>query len=87
VLPVLDGIMYGRYFLSYVPDLAEPLLEVLGPILSVYKSSPFVSLAVYLGAVYIGRRPDLSRFVRFNFQQVKLHESCGTCSMRWGTYA
>lgn len=51
LLPVLDGINYGRFLFFYFPQVAAPILTVLSPILAVYKSSPFVSFGVYLGLV------------------------------------
>lgn len=69
MLPVLDSVNYSKFLAFYAPQFFNPVYAALDPLLAVYKSSPFINLAIYLLIVWVGRQPALSRFVRFNFQQ------------------
>ena len=69
LLPVLDSVNYSKFLAFYAPQFFNPVYAALDPLLAVYKSSPFINLAIYLVIVWVGRQPALSRFVRFNFQQ------------------
>jgi hypothetical protein len=62
LLPIADGINYGRFLAFYFPEVASPIYAVLNPFLAIYKSSPFVSLGIYLALIYVGRTNAVSRF-------------------------
>lgn len=69
LLPLFDGIQYGRYFFLQFP-VAERLLTPLYPLLAAYKGFPYSNFiaffALYLAVV---RNPNFSRYVRFNTMQ------------------
>ncbi|MCO5546961.1 hypothetical protein L7F22_000400 [Adiantum nelumboides] len=69
LLPFLDGVQYGRYFLTQFPQ-AQLAFQPLYPILRIYSSTPFASIAVFFGLYFlVVRNPNVSRYVRYNTMQ------------------
>eukprot|EP00952_Eustigmatos_sp_NYUAD-ZCMA_P001669 7443-Eustigmatos_ZCMA.PRE.1 len=48
LLPILDGVVYGKFFFQEFPQLFDPVLSLMAPLLVVYKSSPFIQFGAYL---------------------------------------
>lgn len=73
MLPILDGDQFGRYIYERIPPLG--LLDdiILGPVLNVYHSVPFIGLILFV-FLTLGTRgnTNMSRGVRFNAQQAAL---------------
>ncbi|CAL5224866.1 g7624 [Coccomyxa viridis] len=69
LVPLFDGLKYGRFLFAQFPALAN-LLSPLNPLISLYFSFPFASLIVFF-AIYSGivNNFQFSRFVRFNALQ------------------
>lgn len=72
LLPLFDGIRYGRFFFLEYPAFAKLLLP-LEPLMRVYFSIPFIGLIAFFG-VYGGivNNRNFSRFVRYNAMQAVL---------------
>lgn len=72
LLPLLDGIRYGRFLFLQFPIFSK-LLSPLQPLISVYYSVPFASILVFF-AVYLGviNNYEFPRYVRFNAMQAVL---------------
>ncbi|KAI5069824.1 hypothetical protein GOP47_0016125 [Adiantum capillus-veneris] len=69
LLPFLDGVQYGRYFLTQFPQ-AQAAFRPLYPLLRVYSSTPFASVAVFFGLYFlVVRNPSFNRYVRYNTMQ------------------
>lgn len=67
LLPLLDGLAFGRYVFAAAPAIAAPILQVLGPIYALYRGIPFVAFGVFLALyILVVRNTNVSRFVRFN---------------------
>lgn len=72
LLPLFDGLRYGKFVFMQFPAFANLLLP-LQPLLNLYFSVPFASIAIFF-AVYLGiiNNQSLSRFTRFNAMQAVL---------------
>ncbi|BDA47239.1 Protein TIC 20-v, chloroplastic [Coccomyxa sp. Obi] len=72
LVPLFDGIKYGRFLFLQFPFLPR-LLAPLNPLISFYFSFPFASLIVFF-AIYGGivQNQNFSRFVRYNALQAIL---------------
>ncbi|EFJ17591.1 hypothetical protein SELMODRAFT_68710, partial [Selaginella moellendorffii] len=69
LLPLFDGIQYGRYLFMQFPVL-EQALEPLFPLLRAYKSFPYASfVAFFVLYLTVVRNQSFSRYVRFNAMQ------------------
>ena len=69
LLPLMDGVRYGRFFFREFPQVAA-LLAPLNPLLMWYYSVRWASIAVFFGLYYgICNNMNLSRYVRFNCMQ------------------
>eukprot|EP00250_Pteridium_aquilinum_P003420 c13728_g1_i1 orf=119-784(+) len=69
LLPFLDGVQYGRYFFIQFPA-AQVAFQPLYPLLRVYSSTPFASVAVFFGLYFlVVQNANFSRYVRFNTMQ------------------
>lgn len=69
LLPLMDGVRYGRFFFREFPQVAA-LLVPLNPLLMWYYSVRWASIAVFFGLYYgICNNMNLSRYVRFNCMQ------------------
>eukprot|EP00250_Pteridium_aquilinum_P001266 c11475_g1_i1 orf=665-1336(-) len=69
VLPLLDGMQYGRYVFAQYP-VCEVLVRPLFPLLRIYASIPFSNFVLFF-TLYLAvvRNPSFGRFVRFNAMQ------------------
>lgn len=69
VLPLLDGMQYGRYVFAQYP-VSEVLFRPLFPLLRLYASIPYSNFVVFF-ALYLAvvRNPSFGRYVRFNAMQ------------------
>lgn len=73
LLPLLDGLSFGRYVIAAAPAaLTTPALKILGPLYVIYRGIPFVGFAVFLGLYFATRANSISRFVRWNILQALL---------------
>lgn len=72
LIPLLDGLRYGKFFLVQFPQFSTLLLP-LEPLIRLYFSVPFAGLVVFF-AVYLGiiNNPNFTRYVRFNAMQAIL---------------
>ncbi len=72
LLPLLDGLRYGRFFFKEFPQ-SYALLAPLQPLIKVYYTLPFASLVVFFALYYgIVNNFNFSRFVRYNAMQTIL---------------
>ena len=71
LLPLIDGLSFGRYLFAQFPVL-QLFFVPLAPLLQIY-SLPFASLIIFF-ALYLGvvRNENISHFIRFNAMQAIL---------------
>ncbi len=71
LLPLVDGLMFGKFLFQQFPVL-QLLLIPLAPLMQIY-SLPFASLIIFF-ALYLGvvRNENISHFIRFNAMQAIL---------------
>ena len=71
LLPLIDGLGFGRYLFAQFPVL-QLFLIPLTPLLQLYRV-PFASLIIFF-ALYLGvvRNENISHFIRFNAMQAIL---------------
>ena len=71
LLPLVDGLMFGKFLFQQFPVL-QLLLIPLAPLMRIY-SLPFASLIIFF-ALYLGvvRNENISHFIRFNAMQAIL---------------
>lgn len=71
LLPLVDGLMFGRFLFQQFPVL-QLLLIPLAPLMQIYRW-PFASLVIFF-ALYLGvvRNENISHFIRFNAMQAIL---------------
>lgn len=71
LLPLIDGLMFGRFLFQQFPVL-QLLLIPLAPLMQIYRL-PFASLIIFF-ALYLGvvRNENISHFIRFNAMQAIL---------------
>ncbi len=71
LLPLVDGLMFGKFLFQQFPVL-QLLLIPLAPLMQIY-SLPFASLVIFF-ALYLGvvRNENISHFIRFNAMQAIL---------------
>ncbi|KAF7143187.1 hypothetical protein RHSIM_Rhsim05G0167500 [Rhododendron simsii] len=72
VLPLIEGLSYGRFLFAKYPTLATALEPVL-PLLNLYHSIPYASLVSFF-ALYlvVARNRRLSRYVRFGAVKLRV---------------
>jgi uncharacterized membrane protein len=72
LLPLLDGLVYGRYLFQQFPPL-QLILVPLAPLLQIYRGIPFFGMIVFF-ALYllVVRNDNISHFIRFNTMQAIL---------------
>ncbi|CAG9465969.1 unnamed protein product [Pedinophyceae sp. YPF-701] len=72
LLPLMDGIRYGRYFFMEFPSFAR-LLSPLEPLVSLYYGIPFGGFVLFLAVQFgVVSNLSLSRFIRYNAMQAVL---------------
>ena len=71
LLPLIDGLAFGRFLFAQFPVL-QLLLIPLAPLIKIY-DVPFASLIIFF-ALYLGvvRNENISHFIRFNAMQAIL---------------
>ncbi|OZH51864.1 hypothetical protein AFK68_28080 [Hydrocoleum sp. CS-953] len=72
LLPLLDGLVYGRYLFQQFPPL-QLILIPLTPLLQIYRGIPFFGLIVFFALfLLVVRNNNISHFIRFNTMQAIL---------------
>lgn len=72
LLPLLDGLVYGRYLFQQFPPL-QLILIPLAPLLQIYQGIPFFGLIVFFALfLLVVRNDNISHFIRFNTMQAIL---------------
>lgn len=75
LLPLVDGLAFGKYLFFQFPILEQVLLLPLTPLIIIYQLIPFglgalvVFFALFLGVV---RNENINHFIRFNAMQAIL---------------
>ena len=67
LLPLLDGLQFGRFLLAENSD--NPVVGILGLLYTVYRSIPLGGLVAYFALTVLSSNPSLNRLVRFNLEQ------------------
>lgn len=72
LLPLIDGLVFGRFLFEQFPVLAI-ILVPLQPLIQIYSGIPFAGFVIFL-ALYLGvvRNENISHFIRFNTMQAIL---------------
>ncbi|ABG52923.1 conserved hypothetical protein [Trichodesmium erythraeum IMS101] len=72
LLPLLDGLEYGRYLFQQFPPLKLILIPLL-PLLQIYQGIPFSGFIIFLALfLLVVRNNNISHFIRFNTMQAIL---------------
>jgi uncharacterized membrane protein len=73
LLPLVDGIVFGKYLFFQFPILEQVLLLPLTPLIFLYHVIPFGSLIIFF-ALFLGvvRNENINHFIRFNTMQAIL---------------
>ena len=70
LMPLLDGLVYGRYLFEKFPAISGAVLPPLIPLYAIYRGVPFLPFALFLVLLMtVVRNGRFSRFVRFNTMQ------------------
>jgi len=72
VLPMVDGVEFGKYIFMRIPALG--LLEklTLGGLVNIFDKVPFSQLIIFIALSFASRNPEIPRQIRFNMQQAIL---------------
>jgi len=73
LLPLVDGLAFGKYLFAQFPIVGEVLLLPLSPLIFIYQVIPFGSLIIFF-ALFLGvvRNENINHFIRFNAMQAIL---------------
>ncbi|NEN90141.1 MAG: hypothetical protein F6K48_14975 [Okeania sp. SIO3H1] len=72
LLPLLDGLVYGRYLFQQFPPI-QIIPVLLAPLLQIYRGIPFFGLIVFFALfLLVVRNENISHFIRFNTMQAIL---------------
>ena len=72
LLPLFDGIVFGRYFFNQFPVVGVVFSPLL-PLVAIYNSIPFIGLIVFFALfLLVIRNENISHFIRFNTMQAIL---------------
>lgn len=72
LLPLLDGVLFGRVLFAQFPALSVILLPI-APLLAIYHGFPFASLIIFFAVFLLVVRNDrIPYFIRFNAMQAIL---------------
>lgn len=72
LLPLVEGLVYGRYLFSEFPPLSLILLP-LSPVIQLFGAIPFAELIIFFGLYFLViRNENISHFIRFNAMQAIL---------------
>ena len=73
LLPLLDGLVFGRFVFERAPALAALVVPAVAPLFRLYRGTPFFAFGIFFALyVLVVRNTGFSRFVRFNTQQALL---------------
>ena len=72
LLPLIDGLAFGRYLFAQFPALQLILLPLV-PVITIYQVIPFAGFVIFL-ALYmlVVRNENIPHFIRFNTMQAIL---------------
>ncbi|WP_017719491.1 Tic20 family protein [Kamptonema formosum] len=72
LLPLIDGLDFGRFLFDQFPGLQLVFMPLL-PLIQIYSGIPFAGFIIFL-ALYLGvvRNENISHFIRFNTMQAIL---------------
>ncbi|MBW4492321.1 MAG: hypothetical protein KME26_04380 [Oscillatoria princeps RMCB-10] len=72
LLPLIDGLDFGRFLFDQFPALQLVFMPLL-PLIQIYSGIPFAGFIIFL-ALYLGvvRNEKISHFIRFNTMQAIL---------------
>lgn len=72
LLPLIDGLNFGRFLFDQFPALQLVFMPLL-PLIQIYSGIPFAGFIIFL-ALYLGvvRNENISHFIRFNTMQAIL---------------
>ncbi|MCU0519020.1 MAG: hypothetical protein MUC60_19585 [Oscillatoria sp. Prado101] len=72
LLPLIDGLDFGRFLFDQFPALQLVFMPLL-PLIQIYSGIPFAGFIIFL-ALYLGvvRNENISHFIRFNTMQAIL---------------
>uniref|UniRef100_A0A7S1T4M4 Protein TIC 20 n=1 Tax=Tetraselmis chuii TaxID=63592 RepID=A0A7S1T4M4_9CHLO len=72
LLPLLDGLHYGRYFFMQVPQFSLLLLPLV-PAINLFESARWLQIVAFFGlALGVANNRNMPTFTRFNAQQAIL---------------
>lgn len=72
LLPLIDGLEFGRFLFQQFPVLQLILLPLL-PLLQIYSSIPFAGLIIFFALYFlVVRNERIAHFIRFNTMQAIL---------------
>lgn len=72
VLPLIDGLGFGKYLFEQFPAI-QLLFLPLVPVLQIYGAIPFAGLIIFFALfLLVVRNEKISRFIRFNTMQAIL---------------
>ncbi|GJD07994.1 Protein TIC 20-v, chloroplastic [Galdieria sulphuraria] len=73
LMPLLDGVVYGRFVFAKYPVISAFIFYPLQPLLIVYRGIPFLAFVLFAMLFYfIVRNETVDNFIRFNTMQAIL---------------
>jgi hypothetical protein len=69
LLPLMDGLQYGRFLLGAEGAEANPFVAILAVLYTLYRAIPFSGFIAYFVLNFLGGNPSINRLVRYNMQQ------------------
>ncbi|WP_009634290.1 Tic20 family protein [Synechocystis sp. PCC 7509] len=72
LLPLIEGIIFGRFLFAQVPEL-ELFFVPIAPLIILYEKFPIISLVVFFALfLLVVRNESIAHFIRFNTMQAIL---------------
>jgi len=72
VLPMVDGVEFGKYIFMRIPALGLVEKLTLGGLVNIFDKVPFSQLIIFIALSFASRNPEIPRQIRFNMQQAIL---------------
>ncbi|GJQ10799.1 hypothetical protein GpartN1_g2590.t1 [Galdieria partita] len=73
LMPLLDGVVYGRFLFAKYPVISAFIFYPLQPLLIIYRGIPFLAFILFAMLFYfIVRNEKVDNFIRFNTMQAIL---------------
>lgn len=73
LLPLIEGLVFGRFLFREFPVLQSVIFVPLQPILLLYASIPFASMIIFFALFFlVVRNERINHFIRFNTMQAIL---------------